>query len=149
MTIYFEDLAPGDTETFGSYEVTESEILDFATQYDPQWFHTDPERAETESIYGGLIASGWHTAAMTMRMIVDHHLEDAMALGALGVDDLRWPEPVFPGETLSVETEVRETRTSESRPDRGIVKTFSRTVNQAGDTKMEMTSIVLYARRNA
>lgn len=147
MTIYFDDLEVGETRSFGSYTVTESEILQFAEQYDPQWFHTDPERAETESIYGGLIASGWHTAAMTMRMIVDHHLEDAMALGALGVDNLRWPNPVVPGETLSLETEVVETRASESRSDRGIVKTDSTTVNQTDDPKMEMTSIVLYARR--
>jgi acyl dehydratase len=147
MPIYFDDLSEGDTRSFGSYDVTEDEVLDFASQYDPQWFHTDVERAESESIYGGLIASGWHTAAMTMRMIVDHHLEDAMALGALGVDDLRWPNPVFPGETLSVETEVIETRESESRDDRGVVKTRSWTVNQEGETKMEMTSIVLYARR--
>jgi len=149
MPIYFDDLTEGDTRSFGSYAVTEDEILEFAGQYDPQWFHTDVERAESESIYGGLIASGWHTAAMTMRMIVDHHLEDAMALGALGVDNLRWPNPVFPGETLSVETEVVETRESESRDDRGVVKTRSWTVNQDGETKMEMTSIVLYARRPA
>ena len=147
MPIYFDDLSEGDTRSFGSYDVTEDEVLVFASQYDPQWFHTDVERAESESIYGGLIASGWHTAAMTMRMIVDHHLEDAMALGALGVDNLRWPNPVFPGETLSVETEVIETRESESRDDRGVVKTRSWTVNQDGETKMEMTSIVLYARR--
>ena len=147
MTIYFDDLDVGETRSFGSYTVTESEILQFAEQYDPQWFHTDPDRAESESIYGGLIASGWHTAAMTMRMIVDHHLEDAMALGALGVDNLRWPNPVFPGETLALETEVVETRVSESRSDRGIVKTDSTTVNQSGEPKMSMTSIVLYARR--
>lgn len=147
MTIYFDDLEVGETRSFGSYTVTESEILQFAEQYDPQWFHTDPDRAEAESIYGGLIASGWHTAAMTMRMIVDHHLEDAMALGALGVDNLRWPNPVVPGETLSLETEVVETRPSETRTDRGIVKTDSTTVNQSGEPKMEMTSIVLYARR--
>lgn len=147
MTIYFDDLEVGETRSFGSYTVTRSEILQFAEQYDPQWFHTDPDRAEAESIYGGLIASGWHTAAMTMRMIVDHHLEDAMALGALGVDNLRWPNPVVPGEILSLETEVVETRASESQSDRGIVKTDSTTVNQAGEPKMEMTSIVLYARR--
>ena len=148
MTIYFDDLEVGETRSFGSYTVTKSEILQFAEQYDPQWFHTDPNRAEAESIYGGLIASGWHTAAMTMRMIVDHHLEDAMALGALGVDNLRWPNPVVPGETLSLETEVVETRASESRSDRGIVKTDSTTINQSGEPKMEMTSIVLYARRS-
>lgn len=147
MTTYFDDIDVGDTRSFGSYHVTEDEVLEFANQYDPQWFHVDPDRAEDESMYGGLIASGWHTAAMTMRMIVDHHLEDAMALGALGVDNLRWPNPVFPGETLSLETEVVDKRPSESQPDRGIVKTHSTTVNQSGEPKMEMTSIVLYARR--
>ncbi|MFB6125606.1 MAG: MaoC family dehydratase [Halanaeroarchaeum sp.] len=147
MTTYFEDFSEGDTESFGAYEVTAEEILAFAEQYDPQWFHTDEERAESESIYGGLIASGWHTAAMTMRMIVDHHLHDAAALGALGVDELRWPTPVRPGETLSVETEVLETRPSESDPSRGVVRTHSRTVNQDGQSKLTMTSIVLYATR--
>lgn len=148
MPTYFEDLTEGEERSFGAYEVTEEEILEFAGQYDPQWFHTDPERAAEESMYGGLIASGWHTAAMTMRMIVDNHLEDAMSLGALGVDELRWPNPVLPGETLSVRSEVVAKRPSESRSDRGIVKNASTTVNQDGEVKLEMTSIVLYARRD-
>ena len=149
MTTYFEDRSEGDTDRFGSYHVTEAEIVEFATTYDPQWFHTDPERAESASIYGRLIASGWHTAAMTMRMLVDHRLRDAKALGALGVDDLRWPNPVFPGETLSVETEVVETRRSEGTPERGIVRTDVRTVDDTDETKLEMTPIVLYASREA
>ncbi|MFB6070738.1 MAG: MaoC family dehydratase [Halanaeroarchaeum sp.] len=149
MTTYFEDLTEGDTRQFGSYDVTEEEILEFASRYDPQWFHTDVERAESESIYGGLIASGWHTAAMTMRMIVENELEDAASLGALGVDELRWPNPVFPGETLSVESEVRETRRSESDPGRGVVRTHTRTLNGDGEEKLTMTSIVLYASREA
>ncbi|MFB6082314.1 MAG: MaoC family dehydratase [Halanaeroarchaeum sp.] len=148
MTIYFEDIAEGDEDRFGAYEVTADEIRSFAERYDPQWFHTDVERAEAESIYGGLIASGWHTAAMTMRMIVDHHLHEAAALGALGVDELRWPNPVHPGETLAVESEVRETRRSESDPGRGVVRTHTRTVNDSGEEKLSMVSIVLYASRD-
>lgn len=147
MTVYFEDLSPGDELKFGAYEVTEAEILEFAEQYDPQWFHTDPERAADESIYGSLIASGWHTGAMTMRMIVDEHFADAASFGALGVDELRWPNPTLPGETLSVHVEVLETRPSERQPDRGVVRTETTTVNQDGETKLSMEPIVLYARR--
>jgi acyl dehydratase len=147
VTVYFEDLSPGDELKFGAYEVTEAEILEFAEQYDPQWFHTDPERAADESIYGSLIASGWHTGAMTMRMIVDEHFADAASFGALGVDELRWPNPTLPGETLSVHVEVLETRPSERQPDRGVVRTETTTVNQDGETKLSMEPIVLYARR--
>ena len=146
MTVYFEDLSPGDVLEFGAYEVTEAEILEFAEQYDPQWFHTDAERAR-ESIYGGLIASGWHTCAATMRMLVDHHFEDSMALGAIGVDELRWPNPTLPGETLSVRVEVLETRPSESKPDRGVVRTSVVTSNEDGATKLSMEPIGLYAKR--
>ncbi|MFB6093737.1 MAG: MaoC family dehydratase [Halanaeroarchaeum sp.] len=147
MTVTFEDLSVGDRDSFGAYAVTEEEMREFADAYDPQWFHTDPERAASESIYGELVASGWHTAAMTMRMLVEYHLADAAALGALGVDDLRWPAPVFAGETLSVETEVIDRRRSESDPSRGVVEIFVRTANDADETKMEMTAIVLYASR--
>jgi acyl dehydratase len=144
--IFFEDLAVGDTFEFGSYDVTAEEILEFAEQYDPQWFHTEPERA-ADSIYGGLIASGWHTGAMTMRMLVDHHFSRAASMGAIGLEELRWPNPVRPGETLSVESEVLETRPSESKPDRGVVRTRTTTVNEAGESKMGMVSLVLYGRR--
>jgi acyl dehydratase len=147
VTVYFEDLSPGDELEFGAYEVTEAEILEFAEQYDPQWFHTDSERAADESIYGSLIASGWHTGAMTMRMLVDEHFADAASFGALGVDELRWPNPTLPGETLSVHVEVLETRPSERQPDRGVVRTETTTVNEDGETKLSMEPIVLYARR--
>lgn len=147
MTVYLEDLSPGDELEFGAYEVTEDEILEFAEQYDPQWFHTDPQRARENSIYGSLIASGWHTGAMTMRMLVDEHFTDAASLGALGVDELRWPNPTRAGETLSVHVEVLETRPSESQPDRGVVRTKTTTANQDGETKLSMEPIALYAKR--
>ena len=147
MTVYFEDLSPGDELDLGPYEVTEGEILEFAEQYDPQWFHTNPDRAREESIYGSLIASGWHTGAMTMRILVDEHFADAASFGALGVDELRWPNPTLPGETLSVRVEVLETRPSESKPDRGVVRTEVVTANQDGETKLSMKPIVLYAKR--
>ena len=102
---YFEDISVGETDSFGSYEVTDEEIVEFAEQYDPQPFHMDPEVA-AETPFGGLVASGWHTAAMTMRLLVENVLADLATRGALGVDELRWRPPVRPGQTLTVETEV-------------------------------------------
>ena len=101
----FEDISVGETDSFGSYEVTAEEIVAFAEQYDPQPFHTDPDAA-AETPFGGLVASGWHTAAMTMRLLVDGPLSELATRGALGVDELRWRSPVRPGQTLTVETEV-------------------------------------------
>jgi len=147
VTVYFEDLTVGETQSFGSYDVTEDEVLAFAERYDPQWFHTDPERASEESLFGSLAASGWHTAAMTMRLLVDHHFSEAASYGAVGVDELRWPNPTFPGETLSVTVEVLEKTPSESEPDRGTARTRVTTENGAGDPKLAMKPIVLYARR--
>jgi len=148
VTVYFEDLAVGEELSFGAYEVTEDEVLAFAERYDPQWFHTEPERAREQSPLGGLAASGWHTASMTMRMLVDHHFAEAASYGAIGVDELRWPNPTFPGETLSVSVEVLEKTPSESKPDRGVVRTDLTTANADGEPKLTMKPIVLYARRN-
>ena len=145
MTRYFEDFATGDTFELGTYHVTADEIRSFAEQYDPQWFHTDPERAREESMYGGLIASGWHTAAMTMRLLVDGLLADAASLGAKGVDDLRWRHPVFPGDTLSASVEVVET--DPERPQRGLVRLGVTTTNDSGDEVFSMVGNVLFARR--
>lgn len=144
MPTYFEDLAVGDTFAFGSYEVTESEVREFAECYDPQWFHTDPERA-ADSMYGGLIASGWHTGAMTMRMLVDEHLSEAATYGAKGLRELRWYEPVQPGDVLSVRVEVLEKAVE--TPERGLVVTRIETLNDAGNVVQAMTSEVMYARR--
>ena len=144
MTTYFEDLTVGDTDEFGTYDVTEAEIREFAGQYDPQPFHTDPDAA-AETIYGGLIASGWHTCAMTMRLLVDGHFDDSAAMGARGVEELRFPRPVRPGDSLSVRTEVVE-KTVDSA-DRGTVRVRSETVTENDELVLSMTSEVMYARR--
>ncbi|MFW5911720.1 MAG: MaoC family dehydratase [Halolamina sp.] len=144
MTTYFEDIAVGDTDEFGSYDVTEAEILEFAGKFDPQPFHTDPDAA-AETIYGGLIASGWHTCAMTMRLLVDGHFDDSASMGARGVEELRFPRPVRPGDSLSVRTEVLEK--SIDSEEHGSVRVRSETVTQDDELVLSMTSDVMYARR--
>jgi acyl dehydratase len=144
VTTYFEDIAVGDTGEFGTYDVTEEEILEFAGKYDPQPFHTDPEAA-SETIYGGLIASGWHTCAMTMRLLVDHHFDESAAMGARGVEELRFPQPVRPGDSLSVRTEVLERSVDDE--DRGTVRVRSETVTDHDELVLSMISEVMYARR--
>lgn len=145
---YFEDLTVGEEHTFGTYEVTREEIVDFAEQYDPQPMHVD-ETAANESMFGGLVASGWHVAAMSMRLLVENFLADSGAMGSPGVDELRWHEPVRPGDELAVETEVREKRPSESRPDRGIVRVGVRVRRGDDVLVMSMEAIVFWARREA
>lgn len=146
MTIFYEDLEVGQVEAFGEYEVTEDELLAFAEQYDPQWFHVDKERAEAESMYGGLITSGWHTASMTMRMLVDEHFSQAASLGAKGLRDLRWRRPVKPGDTLSVRVEILEKEVEQ--PNRGLVVSETQTLNQDDEVVLTMVSEVMYARRD-
>jgi len=144
--LYFEDVKIGDTERFGRYEVTREEIIEYARQFDPQPFHLD-EEAGKASPFGGLIASGWHTGAMLIRMLNDHSIPRAATSGALGFDDLKWVKPVRPGDILSVETRVLDKTESRSRPEIGVVKVESRVLNQAGELKMSLVSIVLYRRR--
>ena len=146
MSIYIEDLAVDDEWTYGEYDVTEDELVDFAEQYDPQWFHTDRERAAAESPYGGLIASGWHTAAMTMRLLVEGFLDDTATMGAKGVDELRWRKPVEPGDTLSIRIAV-EDKTVDS-DSRGTVRLRIDTTNAADELVCSMVGIVMIARRN-
>ena len=146
--IYFEDVQVGETHRFGRYEVTREEILEYARQFDPQPFHVD-ETAAKQSMFGGLIASGWHTGAMLIRMLNDHAIPGAATTGALGFDDLKWLKPVRPGDILSVETVVREKTESRSRPDIGVVKIESRVHDQRGEMKMTLVSLVLYRRRAA
>jgi acyl dehydratase len=144
---FFEDFRVGDVREYGGYEVTEAEILDYARQFDPQPFHIDPAAASA-SPYGGLIASGWHTGAMTMRMFCDAGHSGGPMLASPGFDDLKWLKPVRPGDRLSVRQAVRETIPSRSRPDRGLVK-FDVTVrNQAGDAVMTLTTMVFIRRRS-
>jgi acyl dehydratase len=144
MASHYDAVEIGETDSFGSYEVTREEILSFGNQYDPQPFHTDPEAAR-ESMFGELVASGWHTAAMTMRMLVDNYLLESGAMGSPGLEELRWRVPVRPGDVLSVETEVVDKEPWDD--DRGVVWTDTRTVNDGGETVMEMTSMVLFPRR--
>ena len=141
---YFEELTVGDSESFGAYDVTREELTTFASQYDPQPIHIDPDAAGA-STFGGLVASGWHTAAMTMRLLVDHRLGGSGAMGAVGVDSLRWPEPVRPGDTLSVRTEVTGTEPVDG--ERGYVDFEVTTTTDAGDVVLTMEPRVVWRRR--
>ena len=144
--VYFEDVKIGDRARFGRYEVTREEIVEYARQFDPQPFHLDEEAAR-HTPFGGLIASGWHTGAMLIRMVCDHFIPANATTGARGFDDLRWLKPVRPGDVLSVETEVTGKVESPSRSDIGTVKLASRVVDQRGEAVMTLTSLVLYRRR--
>ena len=148
MARYFEDLETGDVyELDGRYEFDADEIRKLAEQYDPQPFHLDEEAAE-ESIFGGLAASGWHTAAACMRLLVDEFLDPETSMGASGVEELQWIEPVHPGDALRVEVEVLEKRVSESRPEMGHVRMTLTGYNQDEDPVIEWTSTGMYRRRN-
>lgn len=144
--IYFDDVQVGETQRFGRYEVTREEIIEYARQFDPQPFHVD-EAAAKASMFGGLIASGWHTGAMLIRMINDHAIPGAATTGALGFDDLKWLKPVRPGDVLSVETRVVDKTESRRRPEIGVVKIESQVLDQRGEVKMSLISLVLYRRR--
>ena len=145
--IYFEDVLIGQTHRFGRYEVTAEEIVEFARQFDPQPFHLDAEAAK-QSMFGGLIASGWHTGAMFIRMINDHAIPGVATTGAIGFDDLKWLRPVRPGDILSVESRVKDKVDAPSRHGTGIVKIESRVLDQRDETVMTLTSLVLYRRRS-
>ncbi|WP_144184063.1 MaoC family dehydratase [Elioraea rosea] len=144
---YFEDYTVGHVVTFGSRTVTAEEIIAFARDYDPQSFHLSEEGGRATP-YGGLIASGWHTASLTMRMLADTAVS-RHGLGSPGLDELRWLKPVRPGDTLSVRVTVLETRPSQSKPDRGIVKQRTEAVNQAGEVVMLWTGTIMVRRRTA
>ena len=144
---YFEDYEADCTYDCGQRLVLESEIIEFAQRYDPQPFHVDPVEA-VRSIYGGLIASGWHTGALTMRLLVENYVSTVASLGSPGIETLRWPAPVRPGDTLTVTVEVLEARVSRSKPDRGIVRSEVRTSNQKGVQVMGLVSANFFLRRS-
>ena len=146
MTLYFEDLAVGDEWTSDTYEITQDEIIEFAEQYDPQWFHTDPERAAEESIYGSLIAAGFHTAAISTRLFVDCFLSDTATLGGKGIDKLRWHEPVRPGDRLSIRAEILEL--DAETDNRGLADVRIETSNDDGEIAFSMIALVMFARRD-
>jgi acyl dehydratase len=137
---YFEDYVPGHVHEFGPIVVDEAEVIAFARRYDPQPFHIDPEAARL-SPYGGLIASGWQTAGLMMRLVVEHYLSPVSSLGSPGLDELRWPLPVRPGDALTVRATVTSSRRSQSKPDRGIVQTRFEVVNQRGQVVMSSTAM--------
>jgi acyl dehydratase len=139
-TRYFEDYVPGLIVDCGSFSVSEAEIIAFAEQYDPQPFHVDPVAAK-DGPFGGLIASGWHTTSLMMRQLVRYFVSPESSLGAAGVDDIRWPRPVRPGDALRVRATVLEARRSGSKPDRGIVKSLAELTNSDGDLAMKVTAI--------
>jgi acyl dehydratase len=143
---WFEDFSVGDVIDVGPVTVTEAEIVEFATQYDPQPFHVDPAAA-TESPFGGLIASGWHTAALFMGMFVRGLLLDSASLGSPGVEELRWLAPVRPGDELRGRSTVLEARASDTNPRRGTVITLNEVHNQDDVVVMTMRARGFFARR--
>ena len=145
--IYWEDFKVGDTELMGEKRVDKDEVIAFATAYDPQPFHVDEEAAR-KSFFGGLIASGWHTCGMVMRMMCDSYLNQSASLGSPGVDNVRWLKPVRPGDTIRATRQVLETRASSSKPDIGIVKSRWDVHNQKGELVMTMEGIGMFRRRN-
>lgn len=143
---YFDDFVPDETIQLGQVRVSEAEIVEFARRYDPQYFHVDAERASA-SIYGGLIASGWHTAALCMRLLVDGVFADSAAMGSPGLDELRWLGPVRPDDVLVGRMTVLEARPSRSKPDRGIVRFRAELDNQRGETVLRFVALGMFGRR--
>jgi acyl dehydratase len=145
---YFEDLAVGERYAGGTATVDLAAIKAFAAAFDPQPFHLD-EAAAKASIFGRLVASGWHTMAVTMRLLVEGELRSLWGLVGLGADELRWPRPVLPGDVLSVEWEVLEVRPSTSKPDRGTARLQVTTRNQQGEIVLSLVTTILLPRRPA
>ena len=143
---YFEDFKPGDVIELGARTITKERILAFAREFDPQPFHTDEEAAK-RSIYGGLLASGWHTGSLLMRILYDGLLHDAASLGSPGIDELRWLEPVRPGDTLAGRMTILEAIPSRSKPDRGIIRSLIEMRNQHGAVVVSIRGLSLIGRR--
>ena len=143
---YLEDLAPGQTYRSRRLKVEKERIKSFAAEFDPQPFHQDEEAAR-RSIFGGLAASGWHTAAMTMRLLVESEFKPAGGIVGAGFDEFRWPLPVRPGDELYVEVEVLEVRPSKSRPTQGVAKVRTTTRNQKGEAVQVSVGNLIVPRR--
>jgi acyl dehydratase len=149
MTVqYFEDYAVGQIYHSGSHHIDKEQIVAFAKQFDPQSYHLDEEAAKT-SPFKGLAASGWHTAAITMRLLVDGEFKPAGGILGVGFDQLSWPRPVRPGDELRVTSEVMELRPSKSRTDRGLVRVQNTTLNQNGEPVQIFTGNLIVPRRPA
>ena len=140
---HFEDFVPGTVAEFGPIAIAEAEVIAFARQFDPQPIHIDPAAA-ANSPFNGLIASGWHTVSLVMRVLVENYIARVASLASPGVDELRWLWPVRPGDRLSVRTTVVEARRSQSKPDRGMVRTKIEALNQDGRVVMSMVAMNLF-----
>ncbi len=143
---YFEDFAVGDRFETEAHSLSEEEIIEFASRYDPQYLHTDAEAAKA-SIYGGLIASGWHTMALGFRLFIDQDILGRNGLGSPGIDELRWLKPVRPGDTIRTQAEVVATRPSRSRPERGNVHLSWAILNQRDEVVTTFKSVQIMRRR--
>ena len=145
---YLDDFAVGQTFGSGRMRIDEDRIKTFAAEFDPQPFHLDAEAAR-KSLFGGLAASGWHTAALTMRLLVESEIKPAGGIVGAGFDEFRWPRPVRPGDELRVESEVLEVRPSKSRPEQGIIKVRTTTLNQNGEAVQIFVGNLVVPRRPA
>ena len=144
---FFEDYVAGSVYEFGSVKVDENEIIEFAQRYDPQPFHTDPVAARATQ-FGGVVASGWYTAGMAMKLLVKNYLPRGSSLGSPGVDQLRWHKPVRPGDILSVRVTIAETKPSQSKPDRGLLRSLVEVLNQHHEVVTSWRGMVVLLRRN-
>jgi acyl dehydratase len=143
---YFEDYAPGAVYEYGYLTVTAEDIIGFAAQFDPQPIHTDPVFAESGPFHG-LIASGWHSGGLLMRLFADHYLSRIASLASPGVDELRWPAPLRPGDTVRLRAAIIETRPSRSKPDRGLVHTRAELLNQNNQCTISLRAVNILGRR--
>jgi acyl dehydratase len=145
---YFEDYIEGEVHSFGDILVDADEIISFGRRFDPQSFHTDPVKAK-QSAFGGLIASGWHTAGLMMRLYFEHYLTHVASFGSPGLDELRWLKPVRPGDRLSLRVTVLKATPSRSKPDRGAVTAGVEVLNQANEVVMTLKVVNIIGRRRA
>jgi acyl dehydratase len=145
--IWWEDFRVGDSTEMGRHTFTEEDILSFGRQFDPQPFHADPAAAG-ESVFGGLIASGWHTCAVGMRLMVQNYLRRTVSLGSPGIDNIRWLKPVRPGDTIAYRRIVLESRASATRQGVGLVKHRWEAVNQRGELVLTMEGWGMFGRKN-
>ena len=144
---YWEDMQVGHVQQLGTLSPTREEIIAFATQFDPQPFHLDEEAAKA-SVFGGLCASGWHTCAMAMRLMVTNFLQASSSLGSPGLENIQWPKPVFPGDVLRLQSTVLQTRPMNSRPHVGLVRNHWEMFNQDGDKVLHMDGWGMFGRRH-
>jgi acyl dehydratase len=146
--LYWEDFTAGQTDEIGRHTFSEQEMIEFARQFDPQPFHTDPEAAK-QSFFGGLIASGWHTCAIAMRLMVQKYIGQAASAGSPGVDNIRWSAPVRPGDTITYRRVILASRPSQSKPGLGLLQTRTEALNQRGEIVMTMEGWGLFRRAPA